>query len=124
TRPPQARRRRSCLPNMPRRFPAMPARLEVRSSWLSESHWVWLARALVRLSFAFVAHYLDVVAVRSTRANCIVLWLVVRAKTRGTIVFATRRHSRAIESFDLLAILGHERQVKMRRCLLGLVQAQ
>ena len=29
-----------------------------------------------------------------------------------------------MESFDLLAILGRERQVKMRRLLLGLVQAQ
>ena len=36
----------------------------------------------------------------------------LRAQTRRTIVFATRLHSRAIESFDLLAILGRERQVK------------
>ena len=40
--------------------------------------------------------------------------VVVRAQTRRTIVFATRLQSRAIESFDLLAILGRERQVKMR----------
>jgi hypothetical protein len=43
----------------------------------------------------------------------------LRAHTRRTIVFATRLHSRVIESFDLLAILGRERQVKMRRLLLG-----
>ncbi len=47
----------------------------------------------------------------------------VRAQTRRTIVFATRLHSRAIESFDLLAILGRERQVKTRRLLLGLESA-
>jgi hypothetical protein len=49
---------------------------------------------------------------------------LVRAQTRRTIVFATRLQSRAIESFDLLAILGSEGQVEMRRLLLGLVQAQ
>ena len=50
--------------------------------------------------------------------------MVVWAQTRRTIVFATRLQSRAIESFDLLATLGPERQVKMRRLLLGLIQAQ
>ncbi|AMP13263.1 hypothetical protein CPter291_0985 [Collimonas pratensis] len=50
--------------------------------------------------------------------------MVVRAQARGAIVFTTRFQSRVIESFDLPAILGHERQVKMRRPLLGLKQAQ
>jgi len=45
--------------------------------------------------------------------------VVVRAQTRRTMVFATRLQSCAIESLDLLAILGRERQVKMRRLLLG-----
>jgi hypothetical protein len=57
-------------------------------------------------------------------AVCIVVRVVVRAQTRRTIVFAARLQSCAIEGFDLLAILGRERQVKMRRLLLGLVQAQ
>jgi hypothetical protein len=48
----------------------------------------------------------------------------VWAQTGPTIVFATRLQSRAMECFDLLAILGRERQVKMCRLLLGLVQAQ
>jgi hypothetical protein len=48
----------------------------------------------------------------------------MRAQTRRTIVFATRLQSRAIESGDLLAILGRERQVKMRWLLVGLEQAQ
>src|SRR6184192_200617 len=62
--------------------------------------------------------------VRTNDESCVVVRVVVRAQTRRTIVFATRLYSRAIESFDLLAILGRERQVKMRRLLLGLVQAQ
>ena len=76
------------------------------------------------LGLGFVANHFDVVPVRTNDESCIVVRVVVRAQTRRTIVFATRLHSRAIESFDLLAILGPERQVKMRRLLLGLVQAQ
>lgn len=40
------------------------------------------------------------------------------------IVFATRRQSRAIEGFDLLATLGCECQVESGGLFLGLVQAQ
>src|SRR5258706_10671160 len=76
------------------------------------------------LGLGFVANRFDVVPVRTNDESCIVVRVVVRAQTRRTIVFATRLQSRAIESFDLLAILGRERQVKMRRLLLGLVQAQ
>ena len=76
------------------------------------------------LGFGFVANHFDVVPVRTNDESCIVVRVVVRAQTRRTIVFATRFHSRAIESVDLLAILGHERQVKMRRLLLSLVKAQ
>ena len=76
------------------------------------------------LGLGLVANHFDVVPVRTNDESCVVVRVVVRAQTRRTIVFATRLHSRAIESFDLLAILGPERQVKMRRLLLGLVQAQ
>jgi hypothetical protein len=66
------------------------------------------------LGLGFVANHFDVVPVRTNDESCIVVRVVVRAQTRRTIVFATRLQSRAIESFDLLAILGRERQVKMR----------
>src|SRR5690242_18547735 len=48
----------------------------------------------------------------------------MRAQARRTIVLAPRLQGRAIESFDLPATLGRERQMKMRRLLLGLAQAQ
>src|SRR5215831_21168146 len=76
------------------------------------------------LGLGFVANHFDVVAVRTNDKGCIVCRVIVQAQTRRTIVFATRLHSCAIESFDLLAILGPERQVKMGRLLLGLVKAQ
>src|SRR5215216_72061 len=76
------------------------------------------------LGLGFVANHFDVVPVRTNDESCIVVRVVVRVQTRRTIVFATRLQSRAIESFDLLAILGRERQVKMRWLLLGLVQTQ
>src|SRR6185369_14663813 len=68
----------------------------------------------------FVANHFDVVPVRTDDEGCIVVWVVARAQTGRTIVFAAGLQSRAIESVDLLALLGHERQVKMRRLLLGL----
>ena len=76
------------------------------------------------LRLGFVANHFDVVPVRTNDESCVVVRVVVRAQSRRTVVFATRLHSRAIESFDLLAILGPERQVKVRRLLVGLVQAQ
>ena len=76
------------------------------------------------LPFRFVANHFDVVPIRTNHESCIVVRVVFRTQTRRTIVFATRLHSRAIESFDLLAILSPERQVKMRRLVLALVQAQ
>jgi len=77
-----------------------------------------------RLGLGFVANHFDVVPVRTNDESRIVVRVVARAQTRRTIIFATRLQSRAIESVDLLAILGRELQVKMRRLLLGLVQAQ
>ena len=75
------------------------------------------------LGLGCVANHFDVVPVRTNHESCIVV-RVVAAQTRRTIVFATRLQTRAIESFYLPAILGRERQMKMRRLLLGLVQAQ
>ena len=76
------------------------------------------------LGLGFVANRFDVVPVRTNDESCIIARVVVRSQTRRTIVFATRLHRRAIESLDLAAILGCERQVKRRWLLLGLVQAQ
>jgi len=80
--------------------------------------------AMEGLGPGFVANHFDVVPVRTNDESRIVVRVVVRAQTWRTIVFATRLQRRAIESFDLLTILGHECQMKMRRLLLGLVQAQ
>jgi hypothetical protein len=71
-----------------------------------------------------VANHFDVVPIRANDESCKVVRVVVRAETRRAIVFATRPQSCAMEGFDLLAIFGLERQVKMRRLLPGLVQAQ
>ena len=72
----------------------------------------------------FVADHFDVVPVRTNDESGIVVGLVARAQTRGTIVFATSLQGCAMESFDLLAIFGSERQVEMCRLLLGWADAQ
>src|ERR1044071_4332371 len=72
----------------------------------------------------FVVDGFEVVAVRTDDERCIVAPAVLRAQTRRAVVLATRLERRAIESVDLLATLGLERQVKMRRLLVGLEQAQ
>ena len=77
------------------------------------SHRLRAVRLSEGLGLRFVAHHFDVVPVRTNDESCIVVRVVARAQARRTIVFATRLQSRAIESFDLLAILGCERQVKM-----------
>ena len=71
-----------------------------------------------------VANRFDVVPIRTNDEGCIVVRMVMRAQTGRTIVLGARRQRRAVESLDLLTILGRERQVKTRRLLLGLVQAQ
>ncbi len=76
------------------------------------------------LGLGLVANRFDVMPVRTNDESCIVVRVVARAQTRRTIVFGTCLQSCTIESLDLLAIPGHERQVKMRRLLLGLIQAQ
>ena len=76
------------------------------------------------LGLGFVTNRFDVVSVRANDESCIVVRVVVRAQTRRAIVCSARLQSRAIESCDLLAIRGRERQVKMRRLLPGLVETQ
>jgi hypothetical protein len=102
-----------------RRFPeavARPSSILVTSAptggSLSEGLGLW-----------FVANHFDVVPVRTNDESGVVVRVVLRAQTRRTIVFATRFQRRPIECFDLLTILGHERQVKIRRLLLGWEQA-
>ena len=76
------------------------------------------------LGLGFEANNFYAVPARSCDKSCIVVRVVVRAQTGCTIVFAIPHQSRALESFDLLATLGRERQVKMRRSILSLVPAQ
>ena len=75
----------------------------IQSVWRDECAWCSLAEGL---GLGFVANHFDVVPVRAKDESCIVIRVVARAQTRRTIVFATHFQSRAIESFDLLAILG------------------
>jgi len=53
------------------------------------------------LGLGFMANHFDVVPVRTNDESSVVARVVVRAQSRRAIVFATRLHSRAIESFDL-----------------------
>ena len=62
------------------------------------------------LGLGFATNHFDVLPVRTNDESCIVIRVVARTQTRRTIVFATRLRSRAIASFDLLAILGRERK--------------
>jgi len=81
---------------------------------VSESRLWKLAETVVHNSarLGFVANHFGVVSVRTNDESCIVVRVVVREQTRRTVVLATRLQSRAIESFDLLAILGRESQVR------------
>jgi len=71
-----------------------------------------------------MANNFEVVPVRTNDESCIIVRVVLRAQTRRTIVFAPRLKSRAVEIFDLPAILGREGQVEMRRFLLDSADAQ
>ncbi len=64
-------------------------------------------------SLRFVEDHFDVVAVRADDESCVVSPAVVRTQTGSAIVFAARRKGRPMESLDLLATLGDERQVKV-----------
>src|SRR6185437_5614262 len=76
------------------------------------------------LALGLVANHFDVVPVRPDDERGVILSAVVRAQTWRAIVRGARRQRRVMESVDLLAIPGHERQVKMRRLLRGLEEAQ
>ena len=71
-----------------------------------------------------MAHHFDVVPVRTDDEGRIVVRVIVRAQTGRTMVLAARRQGRAMEGIDLPAVGGGERQVKMRRLLVGLAQAE
>src|SRR5687767_4401086 len=72
----------------------------------------------------FVAHRFDVVPVRADDESGIVVAAVLRAQAGRSVVLATRLQGRAMERLHLLAIFGHECEVKVRRLLGGLVQDQ
>lgn len=91
--------------------------------FLDEIRFGWRG-SMVGSALGCVANHFDVVPVRTNDERCVVVRVVVRAQARRTIVFPARLQRRTMESFDLPAILGHERQVKMRGLLVGLVRAQ
>ena len=71
----------------------------------------------------FVVDRLDVVPVWADDECCIVVAAVLWAQARRTIVLTTGIESCAIEGIDLVTTVGRERQVKVGRLLVGLVQA-
>ena len=71
-----------------------------------------------------MAYRFDVVPIRADDEGRVVASVIVRTQTRRTIVLAACFQSRAIEGLYLLTALSHECQVKMRRLLLGFIQAQ
>jgi len=71
-----------------------------------------------------MANRLDVVPVRARNEGRVVVFVVLRAKTRRTIVFASRLKSGAVEILDLLAVLGREGQMEMRCLFLHSANAQ
>lgn len=71
-----------------------------------------------------MTHRLNIVPVRAYDERCIIVGVVLGTQTRCTIVFATRLQRRAIEGINLLASLRRKCQVKLRRLLVGLEQAQ
>ena len=71
-----------------------------------------------------MANRFDVVSVWTDDERCVVVSAVLRTQTRRAIVIAASLQSRTIEGLDLLATLGCECQMKMRRGLGGLIQAK
>ncbi len=60
------------------------------------------------LSLGLVANHFDVVPVRTNHKSCMVVRVVVRARTRRAIVFATRLLSRAMRDHGDVAIRSHK----------------
>lgn len=71
-----------------------------------------------------MAHHFDVVPVGANDERRVVVRVVVRTQARRAVVCAARLQRRAMEGINLLAPLGHKCQVKVRRFLIGLEQAQ
>ena len=71
-----------------------------------------------------MAHHFDVVPVRPDDEGGVIVRVVLRPQARRTVVPAARPQGRAMEGIDLLATFGRERQMQVRRLLLGLADAQ
>ena len=63
---------------------------------------------------------LDIEAVGANDKRRVVVGVVLRPRPWSAVVFVACRKIRAIESLDLLATLGDERHVQMRRLDLGI----
>src|ERR1022692_902083 len=70
--------------------------------------------------FRRVADGLDVVSIGVQHKGAIVVGMVLRAKSRGSVVLPARRHRRPIKSVDLRARLGAKRDVDGRHVRLAL----
>ncbi len=58
-----------------------------------------------------MAHDLDVMPVGIEQKGPVVVFVIVRARARGTVVFSARRESRLIERIDLSVSIGPEGEV-------------
>ena len=74
--------------------------------------------------FRFMANHFNVVPIRTNDESRVVFAAVVRSQSGRAVVLATCIQRRTMEGIDLLAMLGHERQMKMRWLFFGLQQAQ
>src|SRR6185437_11774163 len=88
------------------------------------SAFMFRARKGVSSYLGFVADHFNVVPVWPDDKRRVVSPAVIRAQARRPVVHAARFQRCAMEGLDLLAICGDERQVKMRRFLRRLEQAQ
>ena len=68
-----------------------------------------------------VANGLDVVAVGTNNEGAIVVGMIVRAETRGAVVFAAGFDGSMVELIDLLAALRGECQMEGRWLLIRLI---
>ena len=66
-----------------------------------------------------MANHLDIVPVRTNDEGRIVVRVISRTQARLAMTLATGTNPRLIKVVNLLSGLGREREVKMRRVLLG-----
>src|SRR5262249_10298942 len=71
-----------------------------------------------------IANHFDVVPVGTNDESRIVVRVIVRTQASRRLALGTRSQRGAMESVDLPAVLGGERQVQMRRLLAGLEDDQ